>query len=40
MDFMMGYITVGTMLALYGMATMVVSIELVSIGKDLVGLRK
>ena len=39
MELLTGYITIGSMVALYGMATMVACVELVAIGKDLIGLR-
>ena len=40
MELLTGYITIGSMVALYGMAAMVVCVELVAIGKDLATLRK
>jgi len=40
MELLTGYITVGSMIALYSLTTLVVCVELVAIGKDLATLRK
>jgi hypothetical protein len=39
MELLTGYITVGTLFTLYGLTTLVVCVEMVAIGKDLVSLR-
>lgn len=39
MELLLGYITVGTMFTLYGLAALVICVEMVAIGKDLASLR-
>ena len=40
MELLAGYITVGSMVALYGMAVTVCCVEMIAIGKDLANFRK